>query len=103
VNLGLRMREARLAAKLTLAEVAEKAGLSAGYVSEVERNLANPSIGAVNRIVQAIGLPAGALFSVRDDGSEAGRPAVPEGNIPCGVVRHDRRKGIMFPGSNILI
>jgi len=50
MSLGSQLREARTATGLTITEVAERTGLSPGYISQVERDRANPSIGAVNRI-----------------------------------------------------
>jgi len=100
MSLGGQLRQARLAARLTILQVAERTGLSPGYISQVERDLANPSIGAVNRIAAAVGMRMSAFFS---DGFEpepsAGRSAGER--IPTEVVRKGRRKGLTYPGSNV--
>jgi len=65
---GRELRTERQAAERTLADVAEEAGVSVQYLSEVERGLKDPS----SEMLQAI---AGALdLSVRRLAVRAGRP-----------------------------
>ena len=40
-RIGAQLRAARLAARMSMAEVAEQAGLTKGFVSKLERDLAN--------------------------------------------------------------
>ena len=101
MNLGSQLREARLAAGLTITEVAERAGFSASYISQVERDLANPSIGAVNRIAAAIGIRMSAFFTNGSDPESHAPPAARE-ELPTRIVRHNRRKGLAYPGSRVL-
>jgi len=112
--LGTKLRNARLAAGLTIAEVAERSELSVSYVSEVERDMANPSVGAVNRIAEAIGIRMGSLFE--DEGPAAAEPPAPSRPVNHAppvevayadrliprVVRHDRRKRFIYPGSGVV-
>ena len=101
MGFGSQLREARLAAGLTITEVAERSGFSPSYISQVERDLANPSIGAINRIAEATGIRMRTFFS---DGATAEAdmsPAVP-GRIPTGLIRRDRRKGLTYPGSQVI-
>jgi transcriptional regulator with XRE-family HTH domain len=101
--LGSQLRDARISAGLTIADVAERSGLSVSYVSEVERNLANPSVGVVNRMAKAIGIRIGSLF--REDAGngtdEAASP--PPGKLRPKVTKHDRRKRLIYPGSHVMI
>jgi transcriptional regulator with XRE-family HTH domain len=60
--LGSERRKARVAAGLTLAEVAQKVNLTLGHLSLLERGLANPSIGALDRICEAIGVRMSTFF-----------------------------------------
>lgn len=100
MSLGSQLREARTATGLTIMEVAERTGLSPGYISQVERDLANPSIGAVNRIAGAVNMRMSAFFS---NGFEPEQGAARQVNekIPTEVVRRNRRKGLTYPGSNV--
>jgi len=55
-TLGARLRSRRTGLGLTLAEVAEKAGLSIPYVSNLERGRGNPTIDALRAIAAALDL-----------------------------------------------
>jgi XRE family aerobic/anaerobic benzoate catabolism transcriptional regulator len=56
-QVGRRVREERKARKLTLAQLAELAGLSARFVGEVERGRANPSLGSLGELAAALEVP----------------------------------------------
>ena len=62
VRIGAQLRAARLAARKTIAEVAEEAGLTKGFVSKLERDLANVSVASLFRLCDALGVPIGAMF-----------------------------------------
>jgi len=100
MSLGCQLREARLTANLTIATVAERSGFSPSYISQVERDLANPSIGAVNRIASAIGVRMSAFFAAEFISEDEVRPAA-VGRSPTGVVLHNRRKRLTYPGSEV--
>ena len=53
--LGQRLRERRLALGLTLKQVADAANLSVGFISQVERGLAAPSLSSLVSIARALG------------------------------------------------
>jgi transcriptional regulator with XRE-family HTH domain len=55
VGLGLAIRRAR-AGRSTLAQVAERAGLSVGLLSLIERGRGNPSIATLARLADALGI-----------------------------------------------
>jgi transcriptional regulator with XRE-family HTH domain len=100
MGLGHQLREARILAGLTITDVAERADFSPSYISQVERDLANPSIGAINRIAGAVGVRMSAFFS---NGSEPefGESHLERETVPTEIVRGDRRKGLTYPGSNV--
>jgi len=100
MGLGETLREVRTAAGLTIADVARATELSPGYISQVERDLANPSIGALNRIAEAVGLRMSAFFSNGGE-REPGAGAPPAERVPTEVVRSNLRKGLTYPGSNV--
>ena len=54
-ELGHRLRMARFEKGLTLKEVAARCGMSATHISEVERGKTSPTIGALQRITEALG------------------------------------------------
>ena len=81
-RIGAQLRAARLAARMTMAEVAEQAGLTKGFVSKLERDLANVSVASLIRLCDALGVSVGSLFQT------------PKGE----VVRRDTRPEINFGG-----
>lgn len=62
-SLGERIRQRRRALGLTLQAVAEGAGLTAGFISQVERDLAAPSLSSLTGISAVLGLDPAALFT----------------------------------------
>lgn len=55
-KLGNLIRKCRQKRKLTLRELCDKAGLSVGYLSQVERGNATPSLGTLAQIARALDL-----------------------------------------------
>jgi len=62
VQIGSRLRAARLARGLTLKSIARKANLTQGFVSKLERDLVSPSVASLVAICDAVGLRVGELF-----------------------------------------
>jgi transcriptional regulator with XRE-family HTH domain len=69
VDLGQRLRAARLRARLTLAEVAARTGLSEGFLSRLERGQATTSIANLIGIADTLGVAMHDLFT--EQGQEA--------------------------------
>jgi transcriptional regulator with XRE-family HTH domain len=63
--LGARVRELRQDRGLTLKALGRRAGLSHPFLSQLERGLARPSVGSVERIASALDVPVGALWTER--------------------------------------
>lgn len=61
-RIGAQLRAARLAARRSIAEVAEEAGLTKGFLSKLERDLANVSVASLIRLCAALGVDVGSLF-----------------------------------------
>ncbi len=57
------LRQERLQQKLSLARVAERAGLSYQMVSYVERRMRNPTLDTMLRITSALGINLGELIT----------------------------------------
>jgi transcriptional regulator with XRE-family HTH domain len=79
-GIGPQLRAARLAARMTMAEVADKSGLTKGFVSKVERDLANVSVASLMRLCDAVGISVGTLFRA-DRGEVVRRGAYPPINF----------------------
>jgi transcriptional regulator with XRE-family HTH domain len=80
------LKAARSGLSLSLAEVAERAGCSAGYVHKLELDrVRTPSPRVLNRLGEALGLPYGALMAAA--GYDA-PPDVPAPERPGAVKRY---------------
>jgi transcriptional regulator with XRE-family HTH domain len=60
--LGPRIRTLRLQRRLTLQEVADKAGITPSALSQIERNHSNPTLSSLKAIAAALGTTIGHLF-----------------------------------------
>jgi transcriptional regulator with XRE-family HTH domain len=64
--IGARLRAARQASGLTLAAVAEQAGLTKGFLSRLERDEVSPSVASLVTVCDVLGVGVGALFEAPD-------------------------------------
>ncbi len=81
--LGARIRHLRQAQGMTLRDLADRAGVTESFLSQVERGLASPSISTLRRIASSLGESIGSLF-------EEAEPGV--------LVRAADRRVIDYPG-----
>lgn len=65
-DVGARLRALRIEQGLSVNELAMRAGVSAGTVSQVERNKANPSMRILERLRLALSVPLTALLEEDD-------------------------------------
>jgi len=86
--IGQRIKELRSQRGLTLEEVAEKSGCTPGFISQLERNKAAPSITTLYSIAEALGVKVTDFF--------------PDSINTTKVMRHDHRKDFHFQGSAIV-
>lgn len=82
MSFGLRIRTLRLRQKFTLAELARRTGYTAGFISQVERDITNPSITSLRKIAESLGEPVSMFLS--------------ESTPKNPVVRLNERRRIMF-------
>lgn len=61
-NLGDYLKEQRLGAKLSLRQLAEQAGVSNPYLSQIERGLRRPSAEVLQQIAKALRISAEQLY-----------------------------------------
>lgn len=90
--LGLQLRTLRKAAKLSMTELANKAGLSIGMISQIERGVASPSIRSLRQISDALGVAPAQFFH---DGLQP--PLEEMGKI----VRKEARRQLTLPRNGV--
>ena len=83
-TLGADLRALRKARGLTLADLADRLGRSVGWLSQVERDLSDPSINDLRDLAAVLDVPVSLLF---------GQPAAPAQEAGH-VVRHGARRRI---------
>jgi len=88
VDIGDKIRNRRRELGLSLRELAEQVGLTASFLSQIERNLASPSLNSLYKISQALDLP---LFHLLLTESPSQR-----------VVRRQERLRLMLPNSKLV-
>ena len=63
VNIGAKLKELRTLKGLTQEELADRAELSKGFISQLERDLTSPSIATLMDILQCLGTTIGEFFN----------------------------------------
>lgn len=63
VDIGAKIKSLRLKYGLTQEELADRAELSKGFISQLERNLTSPSIVTLTDILECLGTTPGEFFS----------------------------------------
>lgn len=85
-TLGAAVRDARRRLGLSVQALSEKAGVSFGLVSQLERGMGNPSLQSIQRLAVALGVPAGQLLDE------------PAGEL---AVVHADRRHVMPPATDV--
>jgi len=83
--IGERLRRARERRGLSLAQVAQRTGLSKGFLSRVERDDVSPSLDSLVAIADAVGLAMAEVFA----------------SLPVTVQRAEERAGEGLPGQGV--
>jgi transcriptional regulator with XRE-family HTH domain len=86
-SVGQRLKELRSQKNLTLEELAERSNCTPGFLSQIERNKAVPSISMLYAIAEALDTRVFEFF--------------PETLSPARIVRHHERETFHFEGSSI--
>ena len=87
MQLGHRLKKRRRELNLSLRELAERVGLTASFLSQVERDLVSPSIKSLRKISAALDVPI-FYFLVEHDARSP-------------VVRRSERLKLTLPGSSL--
>jgi transcriptional regulator with XRE-family HTH domain len=95
LELGAIIRERRQAQGMSLAQLAEQAGVSTSFVSQVERGVANPTLSSLKSLVGALNFSVGALLETT--------VSPPESRVDdeVAVLRAGQRRRIVYPGTQI--
>ena len=67
MNIGYKIKTLRVAKNLTQEELADRAELSKGFISQLERNLTSPSIATLVDILQCLGTNLKDFFNDEED------------------------------------
>ena len=86
-DIGGRVRRLRKVRGLSLSEVSVRAGLSQGFISQIERGISSASIRAFARIAEALDVSLGEIFQSGEGEFQSG----------FGVTRSERRNIVRFP------
>ena len=84
---GTSVRELREARAMTLQALSVRSGLSVGHLSQIERGLSSPSVGALQKVAKALGVTVGWFFRL---------PHAGLGNEAAYIVRADARRRLRF-------
>lgn len=71
-----------------MADLAKKVGVTPGFISQIERDLSNPSIDSIQKIAKALGASVSSFFE--EMGPRNGR-----------VVRRAERRQVVFPRAGV--
>lgn len=63
INIGPKLRTRRKELNLTLDELASQCGVTKGFLSDVERDKASPSVATLIQVCSVLSLPVGDLFT----------------------------------------
>lgn len=88
MKIGQKIRQRRQELGLNLSEVADKAGLTASFLSQIERDLTSLSLNSLHKISEALDIPLLQLLP-----TEQSKKA---------VVRRDHRLKIILPDSDVV-
>lgn len=88
-DLGARIREIRRRRGVSITELAERTGISASFLSQLERGLKACSLMTLHRISVALNVAIGGFFHGDDQDGPQGRNA---------IVRRHQRRPLTLPG-----
>ncbi len=89
VALGRTLRAARKAQSLTVGALSERAKVSSGLISQLERGHGNPAFLTLSRLAEALRVPLGHFLQGANDTDQM-------------VVRADRRKKLVLPEDHLV-
>ncbi|NQT58776.1 MAG: helix-turn-helix transcriptional regulator [Bacteroidetes bacterium] len=110
-DVGSRIKEERKKNKITIEQLAKRTGLSKGFISQIERGLAHPSITTLKKIAHSFQISVVTLFGNTNEENEQEsavlskevdrNKVVNEYIQDITIVRTRHRKKMILPGSHI--
>ena len=100
IDLGVKLRRCRKNAKLTMQFVADNAGLSVGFISQVERGLAAPSLSSLRSIAGVLGIPISQFLEQPSSNDTTREKDRVNYSVGAGVLSYERLS-VQFPGSSL--
>ena len=94
-DIGSFIRTQREAAQVSVRQLAEKAGVSNPYLSQIERGLRKPSADVLNQIAKALRVSAEVLY-VRAGILEPSEPSEVRDAIVCDTAITERQKQVLL-------
>ncbi|MEM9010390.1 MAG: cupin domain-containing protein [Pseudomonadota bacterium] len=67
MDIGGRLKAVREARRLSQRELAQRAGLTGGAISQIEQNKSSPSVASLKRLLEAVDIPLSEFFSEIED------------------------------------
>ncbi len=86
-DLGTKIREKRLEINMSIKEMSERTGLTSGFISQVERNMTEPSITSLRKIAESLDVAVFHFFIDEKANSN--------------IVRKGQRQKLKFPKSHL--
>lgn len=100
-DLGAAIRQRRKEVDLTMQQVADGAGLSVGFISQVERNIAAPSLGSLASIARVLETPLSRFLDQPYEVAETTRQELRQPyKIPGAEMAYERLSHV-FDGSRL--
>ena len=94
-DIGSFIRAQREAAQVSVRQLAEKAGVSNPYLSQIERGLRKPSAEVLNQLAKALRVSAQALY-IRAGILEPGEPSAVRDAIVNDIAITERQKQVLL-------
>lgn len=66
MEIGIKIKDLRIRQKATLKELAKKTGLTASFLSQLERDIASPSVSSLEKLAQALNTSVGHFFEDKE-------------------------------------
>lgn len=95
-DLGSYIREQRLAARLTVRGLADRAGISNPYLSQVERGLRKPSAAILSQIADGLSMSAESLLTLAGVIPARTPASAVEESIRADTLLADRHKAVLI-------
>jgi transcriptional regulator with XRE-family HTH domain len=97
MSIGKRIKKKRIELGLRGIDLAEKSGLSSGFISQIERNLVNPSVSTLKKIGNALNVPVGTFFEETSSKEETNEFLVNKSPIV-----HENQRKILSPNNGVI-